>query len=250
MIPNSTTLPDITLEMTSSSPTDIEGTTMSEFMWIPYVVLGGILILLAVASFVHYHVQNRGRYEEQKFKAKAGLENGLGNRKYRVTLNINGTPYSVGKAPLEATTQYSPAKTNSLPPVARNIDLQHNSVLPPIGGQENVANRKYVRHEDSNDTLSSKERSNHQTGSSSPDAQCSYINEAFDSSGDSERSLISREMLKKQKKVERYRQSSSQMETLSSDLELDDKATEPAENYKDNSSKPRRKTTKTKYSSG
>ncbi|KAK2145045.1 hypothetical protein LSH36_707g01164 [Paralvinella palmiformis] len=56
-------------------------------LWIPYVVLTLILILLACASFMHYHFKNRGKYMEAVYKHKNMTSC---PRKYRVTLNRKG----------------------------------------------------------------------------------------------------------------------------------------------------------------
>ena len=167
-------------------------------LWTVYVLLTVFLVCLVIASFVHYHLQNRSRYGDKRKPIKESAEVKFShesvcpkhpplhgsNEKHRVTLGRNG-----------------------LVP-GRPSFVAIDTTLPPLPAvtEEPEAESRY--HQRRIEVLENPRKERHQNGlvaqvgqvlacslPTAPQKRCRYyyVNEGYDgepSNGDSEKSLI------------------------------------------------------------
>lgn len=64
---------------------DGRGESSPSYLWVIYLVWSCLLVVLALISFLHYHLHNRGKYAEKLHRLKLREEKPK-STKYRVTL--------------------------------------------------------------------------------------------------------------------------------------------------------------------
>ena len=148
---------NITEEPTEVPPVEGEEITTNwliEHIWLPYVLLGLILIGMAVASFIHYHYQNRGKYADKK----AHAANSRANTAARALKPMH-KPKLIPKPSVST----------------RSTDISHKTDGKP-------------------EMIKAKQRNTTGTGSpDSSVSTAAYTNESYDSNCDSDKSLLSPE---------------------------------------------------------
>ena len=130
------------IPMTPTKEEEEEGPTL---LWVPYLSLTIVLLLMTLASFVNYHLKNRGKYENEKVKKEVRDNQQQQVQKYRVTLNLRGALYDKRKS-LKSSLDCASTVTTSVDSIAELTPSGQDLSYVPEDPKEELGTRVACYH--------------------------------------------------------------------------------------------------------